>query len=327
MAVTLTASNCPAPVVPAPGVLLSDSNAPPASQEFSTGMAAGFTTKLNRNFKASDLGQSYGAGGYAVGSGLTLSAGTGLQCNVAAGHAVIDGIVELAATSIVVAASSTNWIWLKQDGTLVSQDDTTAKPSGNCVLLGAAVTDGSGVTSIETSGVVYFRGGMLWRQTADTFAPGDSPDSGLRIHTTTAGGEYFWDGAAWREVMPDGSPRTVSQTLAFGAFSAASLTNTINAMVLPAGAVPLAVIARVATAFSGTGVSDLNFEVGITGTDDKYISTLDGTGTNTAQDLSGSVENAAATTQVTVSATATGANLDQLSAGSLVLTVVYARQG
>lgn len=194
MAVTLTAVNTPAPVVPNPGVLLSDSNSPPTSTAFSTGVSSGFTTSLNKENKRHNLGFTYGAGGYAIGYGLTLSAGTGLICNVAVGHAVMDGVVERSATTVAVSASSTNWVWLKQDGTLVVQT-STAKPTGNCVCLGAAVTDGSGVTAIETAGIIYFRGGMLWRDTADAGAPGDSPDSSLRIWTKTTGGTYLWNGA------------------------------------------------------------------------------------------------------------------------------------
>ena len=286
-------------------------------------MASGFTTKLNRNFKASDLGQSFGAGGYGVGDGLTLSAGAGLSCDVAAGHGVLDGVIELAATSIVVSASTTNWIWLKQDGTLVNQAGTTAKPSGNCVLLGAAVTSGSAVTSIETSGVVYFKGGQLWRQTADTHEPTDSPSSSLRLFTTTSGGEFYWNGSEWLVLGTARSPILKEVTLGYASLSTAATTNTINGILLPAKACVHSVKIRVATAFAGTGISALTLDAGISGTANKYVSALDGTATGSDSDFTGYAESDSSTVQSVVKATATGANLDQLSAGSVILSIVY----
>lgn len=328
MAVTLTSSSVPLPVTPTVSIDISDSaDAPLVSNEFAAGMASGFTTKLNQDNKRQDLLAVYGGGGYGVCSGFVITAGSGLQAAVAAGKAVCGGVLEKTSSSnVVVSASSTNWIWLKQDGTFVVQT-TTAKPSGECVLLGAAVTDGSGVTSIETAGVVYLRGGQLWRQTADSLAPQDSPGSTLRIWTTTAGGEYFWNGSAWLLLAPAGSPVLKEVTLAYGDFSAAGLTNTINALLLPAKSVVMAVKGRVGTAFAGSGISALAFNVGITGTDDKYISALDGTSAGNDSDLTGSVEADSSTTQTVVKATATGANLDQLTQGSLVVSILYAVTG
>lgn len=328
MAVTLNASNCPAPVVPNPGVLLSDSNPPPVSDEFATGMASGFTTQLNKQFKRADLMGSWGAGGYGVADGLTLSAGTGLQVAVAAGHAIMDGIVELAASTAVLNASATNWVWLKQDGTLVVQNGVTTKPSGNCVCLGAAVTDGSGVTSIETSGVVYSLYGTFYRQTADTLVPGDSPNASIRIFTKTAGGTYFWDGTAHVQLSPAGSPVTKTLTLSYTDFQTAALTNTVNGLLLPAKALVHSVNVRIATAFSGGSIATMTFEAGITGTTNKYVSGIDGTATgSTPSDGTQYAESDSATTQTVVKATSTGANLSDLAAGSVVVTTVYSIYG
>jgi hypothetical protein len=229
MAITLSASSCPAPVVPGAVVYQGNSGtAPPASEEFSTGSFTGVAAQLNRNSKGADMAQRYGSGGYAIGSGLALSAGTGLVCNIAQGQAVMDGLVELyAASTVVVTGSATNWIWLKQDGTIVAQT-TTAKPTGNCVCLGAAVTDGSGVTSIETSGVVYFRGGQMWRETADAGAPGDSPDSTLRLWTKTVGGLFFWDGVAHRPLIT-GAVASVTASATLGADVQAALFDATSA--------------------------------------------------------------------------------------------------
>ena len=155
MAVTLNATAVPAPV--APGTPNSVGNAganPLVSDNFSGGVVSGTSTKLNKNAKRVDAGVAMGAGGYAIGFGCVLSAGTGLTCAISDGFATIGGVVEVrSATPVVVTGSATNWIWLKQDGTFVVQT-TTAKPSGECVCLGAAVTNGSGVTAIETAGVI-----------------------------------------------------------------------------------------------------------------------------------------------------------------------------
>lgn len=198
MAITLNATACPPPVVPGAVTSIAGSGDPPVSESFSAGVSSGTATKLNQNAKSLDAMASFGVGGYAIGSGLTLSAGTGLACTVAIGYAMIGGVVELAtAGSVALTGSSTNWIWLTQGGAL-TKTTTTTKPAGNCVCLGAAVTDGSGVTSIETAGVLYFKGGFLWRQTADAGAPGDSPDASLMLLTKTAGGDYLWTGTAHR---------------------------------------------------------------------------------------------------------------------------------
>lgn len=200
MATNYASTDCPA-VPPVGSVMWLDNTAanPPTSSPLVQGQP--YTAVLNRDFKASDLGHRYGAGGYGIGYGLGLSAGTGLLVAVADGQALIDGIVEVrSAANVVLAASSVNWIWLRQDGTLIAQDDTTAKPSGNCCLLGAAVTDGTGVTSIDTSGVVYWLGGQMWRTTNDLGKPADTPSSSLRFFTRTQTGVWFWDGASYQRL-------------------------------------------------------------------------------------------------------------------------------
>ena len=96
-------------------------------------------------------------------SGYTVSAGTGLNANVAAGTCVVNGyhIVSDGTQAVAVTASQTNYIWLNADGTLSA--NTTGTNPGNELLLGLAVTDGSGVTSvshdvnIDNSQNVYIR--------------------------------------------------------------------------------------------------------------------------------------------------------------------------
>jgi hypothetical protein len=82
-------------------------------------------------------------------SGYTVSAGTGLNANVAAGTCVVNGyhIVSDGTQAVAVTASQTNYIWLNADGTLSA--NTTGTNPGSELLLGKAVTDGSGVTSVS----------------------------------------------------------------------------------------------------------------------------------------------------------------------------------
>lgn len=207
MAVTLNATACPQPVAPGAAVYMEDQNStsgsPATSLSFTSGnLGAISSSKLNRNAAGHDQQTVYGAGGYGVGSGLTLSAGTGLTVVAADGQATVHGLVELRAgtggTTAVVGTSATSWVWLNQDGTLTVQEGTTAKPAGNCTPIGAALSNATAVTAIETAGVVYWRGGELYRETNDNGAPGDSPDSTLRLYTKTQGGTYYWDGTVHR---------------------------------------------------------------------------------------------------------------------------------
>ncbi len=206
MPVTILASACPSPVPKGTVFYASDmyvsGAALPTGFVFSTGMTTVTSAGLNKNTAFSELLGRYGAGQWGVGYGLDVTAGTGLLVNVAAGHAMIDWPIEksTAFTVVVPDSSPRAWVWLKQDGTTTDQNNTTAKPSGNCVLLGSCVTSGGAVTSVDSSGVVYLQSGMPWRQTADTGGPSDTPDSTVRLYTKTLAGLFFWDGVIWRSV-------------------------------------------------------------------------------------------------------------------------------
>ncbi len=82
-------------------------------------------------------------------SGYTLSAGTGLNADVAAGTCVVNGyhIVSDGTQAVSVTASQTNYVWLNADGTLSA--NTTGTNPGSELLLGTATTDGSGVTAVS----------------------------------------------------------------------------------------------------------------------------------------------------------------------------------
>lgn len=196
MAVTKTAALCPAISTPGATVYLGNAaQSPPSSLAFAQGQISNVSTYLNKNSKAKDMAARYGAGGYGIGAGLGLTAGAGLDFTIADGQAVMDGIVEVySLASQTATAASDNWVWLKQDGTIQIQVNTLTKPTGNCVLLGLVVAGASTITSVGTDGVVYWRGGNMWRETFDTDKPGDTPDSSLMFYTKTQGGLYFWNG-------------------------------------------------------------------------------------------------------------------------------------
>lgn len=129
--------------------------------------------------------------------GLTPTA-TGLSLSIADGVALLNGVISARNLAPIVLPASTSrvWVWLKQDGTLLTTTSTTP-PAGTALLLCSCTTGGSGVSgAFDYSGVIYVRGGAAWRETADAGAPGDNPGAGFRMLTKTAGGIYLWTGAA-----------------------------------------------------------------------------------------------------------------------------------
>jgi hypothetical protein len=210
MAVSLLATQVPAPQLWSTWTYLTDFNESLAAycpnvisaKLFSTGDNITVPSRLNVNGGYLDMLSQYGGGAMGVVQGLDVAAGTGLIANVSAGGANIGGIVQLATGStVVVAASASNFIWLKNDITLEATTATTA-PATPGVFLGIAMTNGSSVTAVDTSGVCYLRGGNLWRQTADLFEPLDSPNANVRVYTKTLAGLFYWDGTVHKLIPP-----------------------------------------------------------------------------------------------------------------------------
>lgn len=203
MPTILTAANCPLPIANTTLNKLSDAyNALGTSgaQVFST-IAQGTTNlaaKFNKNALATELIGRRGCGVYCITNGLDLSHTSGLTVNVAAGQALIDGIVEIstATTYVVPDATARVYIWLKQDSTL-THATTTSPPTGGKVFLGSCVTAGGTVTSLDDSGVLRSYGGLAVRTTADTGTPGDTPPSSLVFLTKTSNGAYLWRGDSY----------------------------------------------------------------------------------------------------------------------------------
>jgi len=169
------------------------------SQNLAQGDTQQILTKWNQNALALDLSHIYGGGGCSIYWGLDMQAVGGLTLLVNEGVGVSYGLVQAASSTVVLPSSSTCFIFL-QNGALTYTTSTTP-PSGNTPLyLGCAVTT-SGISSLDQSGVIYNRNGSLWRETADTAAPQDSPPAGMSLYTKTLGGNFFWNGSEWSQLL------------------------------------------------------------------------------------------------------------------------------
>lgn len=82
-------------------------------------------------------------------SGYSLSAGTGLNVDIASGTCFVNGfqIVSDGTQVEALSASSTNYVYLNDDGTFTV--NTSGTQPANTLLLGTATTDGSGVTAVS----------------------------------------------------------------------------------------------------------------------------------------------------------------------------------
>jgi hypothetical protein len=156
-----------------------------------------FRDKVNRQAAFLEALCRHALGAYCLLEGCAVSSPSGLTVQVATGLAVVDSVVSLASpVSYVVPASQTAvYLWLKSDGT-VTHTLTTTPPAGKAAYLGQVATSGSAVTAIDTDGVIWARGGSLWRVLPS--APADSPGADVRLFTRVGTAVYLWDGAGHR---------------------------------------------------------------------------------------------------------------------------------
>lgn len=209
MPAILNATACPAIVVPPALRLLASAEnnlgtGVPVSRTLVSGDSS-FASKWNRNAAALDFLTEEGAGCYAVSARFppTLSVpGSGLSLPISTGRAYAGGPLEIAsATSITVFNSVRTWVWLLDTGGLSAVNASLTPPATRCVLLGSCLASGGNITAVDTSGVLYFKGGMLWRQTADAGVPGDTPPASVQFIAKTAGGYYLWTGDAYQSLV------------------------------------------------------------------------------------------------------------------------------
>lgn len=196
--VALTAVQCP--TITGPTSELSIPGAVPTTfNTIAPGNTSALLTSFNQNAVRCDLIGRTGGGCYAIGSGLALSAtGTGLTLTISAGHAMIDGPVQLPTGGTIACVNNYNWIYLTQGGTLTSTTSATstppAPPSAYCCFLGRVHATGGNIDAIDVSGVLTFAGGLSFRRTADAGAPTDTPPATLSFLSFTTGGNFLWVG-------------------------------------------------------------------------------------------------------------------------------------
>ena len=218
---TLLATEVPA--VSVSGALIDFASATLATSKTTSAesIASGDTTtmggRINRNAAKMDALGRYGGGGklHHITEGLDLRiTDNTLTGTIGAGYAMMDSPVGYAAntTKAISAGSafpgSRVHMWLKiatGASPSIVEGSGTAQPSGAHVYLGSYLRDGNQLISVDHSGVLYKRGCILIRHTADEFAPQDTPPADVAFWTKTRDGIYFWDGVEYH--APETSTR------------------------------------------------------------------------------------------------------------------------
>lgn len=202
---TLTAANCP--TLQIPSALLNPADMVPTTTEVVVTTGAGsygsgsLSIPFNSNAVSLDQVGRYGGGhAHCVKAGLDLSDGGGLTLDISAGIIGIDGSPYKAATTQALTNAAQNYLWVSITGAVTVQLNTTTAPAGRQVYLGRVTTAGGAITAIDYSGRLELRGGTLYRRTADTGTPGDSPPASCQILTQTVDGTYLWDGGQYVRV-------------------------------------------------------------------------------------------------------------------------------
>lgn len=130
---------------------------------------------------------------------------------------------------------------------------------------------------------------------------------------------YTVQGGSTPASVSETATSMIKVTLPYTDFQVGSTTKTVTARTLPANRTLFGLIIKHSIAFSGGSISALTVSVGITGEADRFISSFDifqAVGT-AAQDAVLLLYYPAVATNITVTATAVGANLSALTAGSL----------
>ncbi len=177
---------------------------PLTSGSFSTGALLA-ANDLNLGAARRDIDARYGGGYYGVPAGLAISAGSGLTLNIAAGHAMIDGVVEMPASSLSLTDGGRSHIWVARAGAPLAVFASLVPPVGAYVYLGSALTAGGVISSVDQSGVIYGYGGIPWRRTADPDLPADTPPASYQFVHHSVNSTWFWDSlryVAWLPSLP-----------------------------------------------------------------------------------------------------------------------------
>jgi hypothetical protein len=200
----ILASALPALQGPGAARLIGDASTDPATpfggKTLATGDTDGLVRKFNKNALELDYATRVGAQGYGVTEGLTFS-GSALTITVAAGKATVDGEIELPVATAVTITNTTNYIWLKRDGTLEVKT-TTAAPAIPACYIGAVIAAAGLVVNYDLSGVMNHVNGLLKRKTGDTGKPTDTPGVTWAFLQDSSGASYLWDGTRYLYLAP-----------------------------------------------------------------------------------------------------------------------------
>lgn len=188
-----------------------DGGTAPASRTIATGSgASSLLTAVNDHAARIDIATGGLVGIPSILKGLGLSSSSGLVVSIAAGQAIITGLIEITAKTVTVNASATSRVWLTSAGSVVAGTGAYV-PSGAALYLGSVTTSGSAVTSIDTAGVFTLVGGIPVRTTSDAFKVGTAPASGTPVHITkTTGASWFWDGTRYNLLVGEAAIGSLS---------------------------------------------------------------------------------------------------------------------
>jgi (2Fe-2S) ferredoxin len=141
------------------------------------------------------------------------------------------------------------------------------------------------------------------------------------------GDALVWNGTNYVPTALDtGESIIADYTINYTDISTAALTNFFNLLNLPAGAILENVIVKSNTAFVGTGISILSSEVGIVGNTSAVNTSFDMLASVTSTNFQNSNFNSPLdfnAVQLIATFTAVGANLDQLTAGQVLVRIKY----
>jgi len=150
-----------------------------------------------------------------------------------------------------------------------------------------------------------------------------TPATGLEIYNTDTSSPDFFDGVVWRALAP--GPVWLKFTFSHTAFQTAALTNNSVTLNLPENGMLEKVVIKQSTQFAGTGIGNYSISLGTLGDGTKYseahLVSIAPSNTQRLITISPDIESFTAVTNLRVTATSTGANLDQSTAGSVDIYV------
>lgn len=184
----------PPPATPDVAAIAIDGHTPGArAQTFASGESISLAAKLNDHAARLDITAQALNGVYAIVKGLDLIEATGLTLNVTAGQAMMLGLVEVSAQSVVLSAGTTNRVWLLPNGSIAAGGSTyVPDPAG--LFLGIVTTGSSTITGIDRGSVFFMSGGLPIRFSGDTFKPSDAPTAKCVHLVRTSSATWLWDG-------------------------------------------------------------------------------------------------------------------------------------